>query len=162
MPVAFEVHCFGARLGGRPVPAILAAIGLQPRDDGDVDVLDCGDGGVWIRGGPAVDGMPGRMAAEVGRAVRHYRVRAETVDEGVRVEVDGATWWPDGRRVEIRAVTDRFDDDPSADLLELATQALSVTLEVHEDLHEDRAIGRCAPTGRLPDPAGPRPERSGP
>lgn len=142
MPAPCEVHCFGGRPGARPVSTMLEAIGLRPRDDGEVCVLDCGDGGVWIRGGSEVAPLAGRMAAEIERAIRHYRVRAEPIEDRVEVAVDGATWWPDGRRVEIRAVTDRFDDDPAADLLELATQALSVTLEVHEDLHEDRAIGR--------------------
>ena len=143
MPDTFEFHCFGGRFGERSVGALLGAMGLRPTvadEPGQLDVLDCGDGGVWVRGsGSAVGGLAPRIAAEVGRAMRHYRVRARKVDEGVLVEVDGATWWPDGRRVTIRGVEDRFEEDPSADLVNVATQALSVTVEVREQLHHDDA-----------------------
>lgn len=140
MPEAFEYHCFGGRLGDRPVDTMLAGIGLVPAgpEPGDVDVLTCGDGGIWVRGGGAgMAELARRVAVEGGRAVRHYRVRVQAGEEGVAVEVDGATWWPDGRRVVIGGVEDRFVEDGSTDLVEIATQALSVTLEVHEQLHHD-------------------------
>ena len=72
--------------------------------------------------------------------MRHYRVRVTpaTDPQPVTVSVEGATWWPDGRRVAIRGVEDRFDDEEaSSDPAELASEALSVTLEVHEQLHHD-------------------------